>query len=186
MFLQVVCDHFKNSENSSTICSDNVTLKSHHNMIHSTFSSILDRHMLKPVTNHPDYYFYDLTEKLVCYYFYCNYFNLYLISRYIYIYPVYYYYLYCLIIKLQDYDNDSNDSYYTSNRLSPEDRRKKYLSSILMGKTSHINNYDVYEIDDQDIFPLFVNLVCTVKTNKVTISKSVRSLPTCIRKYLYY
>lgn len=40
------------------------------------------------------------------------------------------------------------------------------------------------EIDEQDLFPLFVHLVCTVKSSKMTTNKSVRSLPTCIRKYL--
>lgn len=48
------------------ICpSDNKTLKAHHDMIHTTFSSTLDRHLLKPVPNHPYYYFYDFIDKLV-------------------------------------------------------------------------------------------------------------------------
>lgn len=38
-------------------------------MIHSKFSATLDRHMLKPVVNHQDYYFYDLIDDLVSYFF---------------------------------------------------------------------------------------------------------------------
>jgi len=42
-------------------------------MIHSKFSATLDRHMLKPVANHQDYYFYDLIDDLVSYFFVFDY-----------------------------------------------------------------------------------------------------------------
>jgi len=75
MGIQVVCDHFKKNANSCCICpADNTTLKSHHDMIHSKFSATLDRHMLKPVVNHQDYYFYDLIDDFVSYLFLFNYF----------------------------------------------------------------------------------------------------------------
>lgn len=64
-----MCDHFKKNANSCSICpADNKTLKSHHDMIHTTFSSTLDRHMLRPVASHPDYYFYDVIDYLVSYF----------------------------------------------------------------------------------------------------------------------
>jgi hypothetical protein len=53
---------------------------------------------------------------------------------------------------------------------------------MLMGENLNKTHFDIHEIDEQDIFPLFVHLVCTVKTNTMTKSHSVRSLPTCIRK----
>lgn len=68
---KVVCDHFKKNDNSYIVCpADNKALKAHHDMIHSTFSSTLDRHLLKPIPNHPFYYFYDFIDKfvsLICY-----------------------------------------------------------------------------------------------------------------------
>lgn len=67
-------------------------------------------------------------------------------------------------------------------KLSSSNCKKKYLTAIL-GKIFNKTNLDSYEIDEQDLFPLFVHLVCTIKTNKITKSQSVRSLPTCIRKY---
>lgn len=69
------------------------------------------------------------------------------------------------------------------NKLTSNSCKKKYLTAIL-GKIFNKTNSDSYEIDEQDLFPLFVHLVCTVKTNKITKSQSVRSLPTCIREYL--
>lgn len=51
-----------------------------------------------------------------------------------------------------------------------------------MGENGNKPHFDVHEIDEQDIFPLFVHLVCTMKTNTMTKSQSVRSLPTCICK----
>lgn len=69
-------------------------------------------------------------------------------------------------------------------KLSSSNCKKKYLTAIL-GKIFNKTNLDSYEINEQDLFPLFVHLVCTVKTNKITKSQSVRSLPTCIRKYFY-
>lgn len=54
-----------------------------------------------------------------------------------------------------------------------------------MEQNLNSTNFDMQEIDEQDLFPLFVHLVCTVKTSKMTKNQSVRSLPTCIRKYLF-
>ncbi|VVC33882.1 Hypothetical protein CINCED_3A021397 [Cinara cedri] len=126
-YLKVVCNHFKTNSNSCAVCSaENHVLKSHHDEIHSTFSSTLDRYMLKPVLSHPDYYFYDYIEKL----------------------------------------DEDEDGYCVNYRMSEHD-------------TSHKQ-----EVDEQDLFPLFVHLVCTVKTNKLTKSQSVRSLPTCIFELL--
>lgn len=53
--------------------------------------------------------------------------------------------------------------------LSSNLNKKNYISNILM--------------EQQDLFPLFVHLVCTIKTKHMTKSRSVRSLPTCISEY---
>lgn len=66
------------------------------------------------------------------------------------------------------FQDGDEDSYHINYRISDND-------------TSHKQ-----EVDDQDLFPLFVHLVCTVKTNEMTKSQSLRSLPTCICKYLKY
>lgn len=51
--------------------------------------------------------------------------------------------------------------------------KKNYISNVLK--------------EQQDLFPLFVHLVCTIKTkNHLTKSRSVRSLPTCISEYSKY
>lgn len=67
-------------------------------------------------------------------------------------------------------------------KLSSSNCKKKYLAAIL-GTVFNKTNLDTYEIDEQDLFPLFVHLVCTIKTNKITKSQPVCSLPTCIRKH---
>jgi len=61
--------------------------------------------------------------------------------------------------------------------------KKKYLADVL-GEIFDKTHFDIHEIDEQDLFPLFVHLVSTVKTGKSSTRRSVRSLPTCISKYL--
>lgn len=63
--------------------------------------------------------------------------------------------------------------------------RKQFPSNNLIGTTSNKKKIDIHEVDEQDIFPVFVHFVCTIKTNKETKTQSVHSLPTCIRKYLF-
>lgn len=73
-----------------------------------------------------------------------------------------------------------------SNQIVSNFSRKQFPTNNLVETSSNKKKYDIHEVDEQDIFPVFIHFVCTIKTNKETRSQSVRSLPTCIRKYLCF
>lgn len=66
-------------------------------------------------------------------------------------------------------------------KLPSNDIKQKYDT---MAGNTYKTNFDTYEIDEQDIFPLFIHLVCTVKSKTMKKSQCVRSLPTCICKLI--
>lgn len=45
-------------------------------------------------------------------------------------------------------------------------------------------DFGAFETDGPELFPLFVHLVCTVTSKTMKKSQCVRSLPTCICKYI--
>lgn len=67
------------------------------------------------------------------------------------------------------------------NKQSSNDVGQKYDTN--RRGNSYKINFDTYEIDELDLFPLFVHLVCTVKSKTIKKSQCIRTLPTCICKY---
>lgn len=82
----------------------------------------------------------------------------------------------------QSCNDDSDDSHYTTRQSLDDDQKQPNLPNILIGRPAHKTNYNSYDVEERDLFPLFVQLMCTVKTDQMTKSQVVHSLPTCIGK----
>ncbi|XP_050530001.1 KICSTOR complex protein SZT2-like isoform X2 [Daktulosphaira vitifoliae] len=90
------------------------------------------------------------------------------------------YYYYCCSVKNKCSENNFiNDTQSSSSESISNIRSENTLTESLNEQCLHEE-----ESEEQELTPLFVHLVCSVKTSTMSKSSSVRSLPTCIFELL--